>query len=410
MATIYFYPKKERSGNYSIYCKISHGTNKYERRGIGYAVSKLLFWDKKKQRAKTAENSTDINSKISSWESRFSEYAGKFKRDEIDFSISEAFSYISSGKLVKKRASTLSDIHPEFVIHIGKITQEDNAKHYKTAFKDLDEYEKFIDYSHKVTDVNTEFYLEYGLYLAEEKNNINSTINRKIGRIRTLMEWAFEKDYIQTQKYAKTFYFKNHESGRFPLRDSEIEILRGHVPETTFQKLILKAFLFACETGLRVSDLQQLQPRHIALHEDPDGKINYLDLTQVKGAVHNYIPLSSKAMYMLMDVSEGTVFDFKYSQSANVALKKVAKAAGLDREIEIVYNQGTKTLKKIERLHEILSFHFARNTYISLLLAKGLQPVFVKDNAGHSELTTTMIYSKQEDVTRWKETLKIQNR
>jgi len=110
MATIYFYPKKERSGNYSIYCKISHGANNYDRKAIGHKIPKLIFWDKAKQRAKTISNATDINSKISSWEARFSEYEGKFKRDEIEFNISEAFNYISVGKVVIKKALTLNPV------------------------------------------------------------------------------------------------------------------------------------------------------------------------------------------------------------------------------------------------------------------------------------------------------------
>lgn len=411
MATIRFYPKKERSGRYSIVCMMSHGTGKEQPKSIGYMIdNNTKQWNKALQQAKACDNATDINAKISGWKSKFAEYVGRVKRDEIDFDFDEAYSYISSGKVTKRKASLVSNITAGFVAYQMKTFGDKNAVNYEITFNDLVEYEKFINYQHKLSEIDPEFYLEFGLYLAEVKNNINSTINRKIGRIRTLLEWAFTSGMIDTQRYAKTFNFKTHESGRFPLTEAEINMLACFQPELSFQKLILNAFLFACETGLRVSDLQQLQPHHIKTFQDQDGEISYLDLTQVKGSVRNFIPLSNRALQLLGSHPDENIFAFKYSQSANVALKKSAKTAGLTRKVEIVFNQGNAIHKIVESLHDIISFHFARNTYISLLLAKGLQPVFVRDNVGHAELSTTMIYSKQDDIIRWKETLKIQNK
>jgi len=83
---------------------------------------------------------------------------------------------------------------------------------------------------------------------------------------------------------------------------------------------------------------------------------------------------------------------------------------GLQRKIEMVTIKGTETIKEMVPLCSIISWHFARNTYISLLLASGVNPIFVQGNVGHSDLKTTMIYSKQNDITRWKETLKAQNK
>jgi len=71
--------------------------------------------------------------------------------------------------------------------------------------------------------------------------------------------------------------------------------------------------------------------------------------------------------------------------------------------------QGAKTIREMKPLHDVISFHMARNTYITRLLSSNVAPAFVQANAGHSDIATTMSYFRNDDVLRWQETLKILN-
>lgn len=370
-------------------------------------------WDRKKQESKNCPESTDINARIASWKTKFNEYSGRYKRGEIDFDLEEARTFVTAGTAagLGSRKVTLETVAEAFIKDKRRTVNADTISHYETMLGDIKEYETFVSHKHKLKEISTTFYLDYGLYLIEERDNINSTTNRKIGRIRTLMEWAFEKDLIDTQKYAKTYYFKDHESGRFPLSDDDIQALSEVETDNPYQRNLLDAFLFSCEVGLRVSDLQQLKRHHLQEYKDKDGVINYIDFSQIKGTRANYIPLSNKAMDIIGRQPPGDfVFNFKYSQEVNKELKKLAARAGLDRMVEIVYIKNVTSFREPVKISSVISFHWGRNTCITNLLARGLPAVFVQQNAGHGDIKTTMKYSKQDDVTRWKETLKIQNK
>jgi len=114
-----------------------------------------------------------------------------------------------------------------------------------------------------------------------------------------------------------------------------------------------------------------------------------------------------------LGINQNTLSSWKSRDSINYELI-ISKCQDIDANWLITGEgsmlKGTETIKEMVPLSSIISWHFARNTYISLLLASGVNPIFVQGNVGHSDLKTTMIYSKQNDVTRWKETLKAQNK
>lgn len=82
----------------------------------------------------------------------------------------------------------------------------------------------------------------------------------------------------------------------------------------------------------------------------------------------------------------------------------------MNRICEVVRKQGSKTSRESKPLHEVISFHMARNTYITRMLASGVAPVHVQHNVGHKKLETTMLYFRDEEITRWKKTLEIQDK
>lgn len=94
--------------------------------------------------------------------------------------------------------------------------------------------------------------------------------------------------------------------------------------------VVANAFLFACFTGLRYSDISQLCWRHIV--ESPDGGYE-IHLQQQKTQSRIVVPLSENAMRFLPS-ERNTAFDkvFKRLNSnaqMNVKLKKLVEAAGI---------------------------------------------------------------------------------
>jgi integrase len=412
MAAIRFNTQKSGS-EFMIQYIISH-EGKERKKSMGINIQKLSQWDKLKQQVVKHPDAYWINGKISQFTGNFAIYKDKVRRGEFPFDFDDAISAII-GKSEKDRKSLVSVAEMFLEEYCSGVNIKTKGR-YKVMLNDLIDYEQSKNKRVKLSDVSKDFYRDYGNFLLSRtrivgrgfkaKGNSNNTINRKIGQLVTLMNWAFEKGLIDNQKFLARHTFKNSSSSRFPLTIDEVERLSKYEPKSPFEQVVLDAFLFACETGLRVSDIWQLRPEHI---ESLSDGTKFIDFTQVKGTKMNQIPLNSVALGILSRQSckSGRYFEFKYSQSANRYLKKMAIQMGLNRPIEVVKTKGSETIRELVPIHDIISFHFARNTYITNLLRLGVNPVFVQANAGHSDIKTTMKYNKEFAAERMKETLRI---
>lgn len=408
MATIRFY-LNPKGGKFYINAQISH-QSEARVKSLGYSVPNTKVWDDNKQRAKSfGDMGLEINAKIAAWEHRFEDYAGKVRRREIEFDFAECLSIVSGDRPTEKTVKiNLSTVAWDFYRLKAETTDFGTSKQYMTVCREIDEYAKEIGSEIPLRMVDKSFYQQFGQWLIN-KGNINNTVNRKISRIVSVMDYAFEKRLIPDQYYKVKFKFKGHESDAHPpLLPSEIELLRGYTPKTRKQINSLQAFLFACETGLRISDVKQLHSRHIKTHSDSEGEFKYIDFTQEKTANSNFVPLNKTALEILSTRPKGgKVFDLPSEHYLNRLLKDIAEDVGLNRQVERVSAKGNKTIKEFRKIHQEISFHCGRSSYITNSLASGLNPVFVMDNAGHSDLKITMSYSTQEKINRMRETLKL---
>ncbi len=163
-----------------------------------------------------------------------------------------------------------------------------------------------------------------------------------------------------------------------PQGDSEREYL-------TFEELqnvlkyeceipILKtAFIFACLTGLRWSDINKLVWSEIQQSEENKWQIRF---RQKKTKSTETLPISEDAIKLLgqRGNNEELVFKgLKYSAWNNLKLQQWIMKAGISKTI---------------------SFHCSRHTYATLQLTFGTDIFTVSKLLGHKDIRTTQIYTK----------------
>ena len=133
-----------------------------------------------------------------------------------------------------------------------------------------------------------------------------------------------------------------------------------------------QAFLFACYTGLRISDVQALTWGKLQKDNNGDIFINY---RQKKTKKQEYLPIPQKAIEFLPDrtnkADNDKVFDLKSNVYVNAQLQAWAGLAGIKKHI---------------------TFHIARHTYATLLLSLGAGIEIISKNLGHSEIRTTQAH------------------
>jgi hypothetical protein len=410
MASLSFNVKPIDNGTLQIYAVFRNGeqrTAKYLGHDIPDSRLKEEYkcWDKKNKKVRSLPAQVTINEKISDWRSRFDKYKKLCFDNGIKPDI-EAFKKSLDSKTeitIEKRDTTmLLDMAIMFVADIQKTHKPGTTKAYDTVIDDIKRFQKETSIKVLLRDVNKEFYKNYGLYLIETENNINNTVNRKIGRIITIMNFAFPK-YIQTKEYEDRYKFKGSEAKRFALWPEECEKLWNAKPKTAFGRLVLDAFHFSCETSLRVSDIYELYPHHKTDYPHKGKKIPILDLSQVKTTHLNTLALTDRALEIWNRNATGKakrVFDFKHSQSANQVLKDICKDLKLTRQCEIITTIGNKVVKETKPLYELISYHMSRNTSVTNQLSK-MPPAIVMKNTGIKKVETVMGYFKDDQAARF---------
>lgn len=136
-----------------------------------------------------------------------------------------------------------------------------------------------------------------------------------------------------------------------------------------------RAFLFACFTGLRLSDVIQLQWQNI--------KTDSIEFRQKKTKDYEYLPLPPMAKKILDDrnpkilsMQNTNVFNLPSPNQIGRVLKEWCKQAGIEKRV---------------------SFHTSRHTFATLSLTQGTDLYVVSKLLGHKTIQATQIYAKVID-------------
>lgn len=419
MASIRFNVKPAANNKMQIRAIFQDGSDQVPK-NLGESIpankikTEYRYWDKKKQEVRGLDDADRINATISKWKTAFKNYKDDCSRkvQPLDIRLF-ILSLDGTVRLSNDEMPSLIVIIDLFITSIRATHSNLTVNGYTVIKNDIELYESSKKKKIYLSNIGPSFYKDFATFLIEHENNINSTVNRKQGKIITIVNYAVNdlKIKLQDLDYKKKYQLKESTASKFPLHPEELATLKEAKLTNKYRQMVKDAFIIACETGLRYSDIIQLQGAHIKSYVSSTGLLKFIDLSNIKTDNMNNMPLSDAAIKIIEKYVKptGHLFTFHYSQSASKALKAIFLKLDLARPCEIVTKQGAKTTREILPLHNIISFHTARNTYITRLLSANVAPVFVQGNAGHADIKTTMSYFRNDDITRWQETLKVLN-
>ena len=235
---------------------------------------------------------------------------------------------------------------------------------YGTLFRNIEKFRSGL----LVSDV------DYSVIVAYENwmRAVGIAHNTRVGRLRSLraiMAEAVKRKIIDENPF-NDYKIPAMTSRKGFLSESQLRRLEKVALEGR-AAIIRDAFLFACYTGLRFSDIISLKEEHI---------INgWIHKTMIKTGFNIDIPLDmlfgGKALAMVARYGniERLTGNIGCNATANKILKDVFKAAGIT---------------------ENYTFHTARHTFASLLLQQGIAITTVQRMLGHQKIATTQIYGE----------------
>ena len=126
------------------------------------------------------------------------------------------------------------------------------------------------------------------------------------------------------------------------------------------------------------------------------------------------VPLNDLAKEIFVRYSKGNPGEYLFTapsnQKLNDFLKEAAKLAGLDREVVKTHYVGTVRHEKTYKLHEVISCHCGRRTFVCISLSLGIPASVVMSITGHSDYKNMLPYiaigdqTAKEQMTKWNTT------
>jgi len=248
---------------------------------------------------------------------------------------------------------------------------------------DLTQFKKWADKNslciHSISESNIEQYISY---LRKDRNLKKNTINRKISSLKSFFLYLRKKKIISINPIVNFQGFKSSSHLPKSMSIQEVDTLLSAPDCKKFIGLRDKAMLeLMYATGVRISELINLQYTNIDLNRS-------LIKVMGKGGKERIIPFGDSALSYLMEYIE-------YRRKNNLSLNSrdffiSQKGKKITRE---AFWFRVKLYLKQENLSANITPHTLRHAFATHLLNNGADLRTVQMLLGHSDLSTTQIYT-----------------
>ena len=253
---------------------------------------------------------------------------------------------------------------------------------YNALKKHLLEFQAKKRFTILFEKIDADFCERFISFLLSDLQLLNNTASKYIRTLKTFMNWSTEREYNTSLKF-RSFKTTQRESEVVSLSHKELFALYElDLNNNLSLDRVRDVFCFACFTGLRYSDL---------IREKKDTiKKDELHLVSEKTTELLVVPLIPFAKDILLKYKYH--LPFISNQKMNDYLKELGKLAEIDEIVQITQFRGSEEIKTKFKKYELLSTHFARKTFVTLSLEKGMRVETLMNITGHKKYSTLQRY------------------
>lgn len=379
-------PKK--NGKVSLYIQLLvNGQHDQVSLNLEWPLDKI-DWSRKalKPRSAVDEDLITYNAIIERERNKYWSVVMRFLKDERSFDLKDVYREINlygSGNLVcdfmknaiKERLRTTNS---------RERIKFSSSKSHQVTLKWLKEYLNEVDIP--LTHIDGDWLQRFADYLRDYM--CENTVWVRIKDVKAYLNYAFRNKLAINQDY-KRFSITMDESDPTWLEEHELNallVLYDNPDISDVTRRNLKAFLFACFTGLRISDLKRWNKNWIV--DDIISFVPEKRRLSKKTPKPLNIPIIPIARQFINDLSTDT-FDLPDDHVYNREIKSMAADAGITKNI---------------------TSHVARHTFATWLAIDQVPEIVISKLLGHKSLSTTRIYMHIADRHKAIEMMKMQRR
>ncbi len=272
---------------------------------------------------------------------------------------------------------------------------------YVTVFTFLKDFEKdtgtILDYD----NINLDFFQNLEKYAFNKRKTKDNYYAKIVTVLKTFLYWSIKCKLYSSLDF-KHYSYQERDKEIIYLTWEELNELYNHNFKTNKLKQVRDLYSFACFTGLRFSDLQQIR------HENILGE--QLNIIAEKTEKETSIPLTKKALQILDRYKDKPVYALPRisHQKANDYIKDCCKEIELFDKIIITEYRGANKKQIVKEKYKLITMHTARKTFITNSLQLGMNVKTIKNITGHVKDSTfdkylkiTEDYKKNEMLKAW---------
>lgn len=347
----------------------------------------LYCWDTSKERVtKGADNWESMNNFLDMEKSRANEVVMKYELQNKPITL-DLF------KNAFLKPSGTDKFYTYFINELEKrrhLIANDTYKSYKVVISKVEAFKPNL----VISDIDFKFLSRFENHLLKPIidggcGNIQSTVSKNMKSIRALIQIAIKNEDIQRELYPFRDYRIKHVDPLLTSRDylepNDLLKVEQLLSPEKIEKLSIgeikatKRFLFSCYTGLRFSDVNNLfRSKHIfgkyVLNPNTNEMVYkyYIELQMSKTSQPVFIPLIDKALELINESKEDSIFEKISNQKINKHLKSINTKAELNKK---------------------LSFHVARHSFATICFLYGIPERVGQKLLGHKNRKFTEVYT-----------------
>jgi integrase len=387
MAQIVFYLKSEKLDKHGKVTLLASIYSNYKAYRMKLGKVRIRDWNKKNQRLKLSSVTSkeyDENSKMNSFIDEVESQARilfnkvtKERRKPSDFELTNLLNIPEVSTVLK--STSVMDVFDDFIESNKSDKAKNTIKGYTTIKNFLIRFQDSTNYTLTWENMDVKFIdkLKKYTYLTEKKQ---LSYYAKITRVlSTFLHWSEDRNYYHDNIYPKLKAEEAEKEVVFLSMDDLLVLMDYNFDIIRLQK-VRDLYCFSSFTGLRYSDVVSLKREHI------NNKM--LTKTQVKTGYVKMIPLNDFALKILKKYEEDENPLPRMSiQKINDYIKECCKAIAQKQLPNIGFNVrvikktviGSETTEESLPLHEAITFHTARKTFITNSIMLGVNIKALQD-------------------------------
>ena len=300
---------------------------------------------------------------------------------------------ITAGKQEAPKAGLL-DALDNWVESSKRDRSHSTVKAYNTLRQHLLGFAKLRRLRLEFATVDVNCCEDFKTYLLKTVGLGNASVNNQVKNLKVFLGLTFEQELHEYAHYKRFRKLDDTPQEVIYLTAAEkaslVAVPLEHLPYLAETRDV---FVFACETGLRYSDVRALRAEQV------NGE--YAIVTTQKTHDLLRVPLSPLARGIIARYAgraDGRALPVKGNAKINLHLKMLASLARIDALATKKQRKGSEVVTTTKAKSDLITMHTARRTFVTLALEGGMRPETIMRITGHKDFKMLHRYLKITDA------------